>query len=112
MEHRWGRRQDFYQVVSVRAAGWRVLAQVRNISLSGAYLRCALPRAGITRLRVEFKLQRETVELLAYVVRRTADGIGIEWGEFASDTVARLLAPDPAPATDRDEPSLEEVRVA
>jgi hypothetical protein len=92
MEHRWGERHALDQMVSVRAAGWRVLAQVRNISVSGAYLRCAVPDASVTRIRVDFKHQPRTRELVAYVVRRTADGIGVEWGEFGSETVTQVLS--------------------
>jgi hypothetical protein len=98
MEHRWGQRHAFDQMVLLRAAGWRVPARVRDISISGAYLRCAIPDPSVVRVRVDFRRHPRTTELIAYVVRRTADGIGVEWGEFGSQAVSRLLnrvRPDP-----------------
>lgn len=99
MEHRWGQRHAFDQMVLLRAAGWRVPARVKDISISGAYLRCAMPDPGVVRVRVDFRRHPRSTELIAYVVRRAADGIGVEWGEFGSQAVSRLLArvrPDPA----------------
>jgi PilZ domain len=102
MEHRWGQRHDFEQMVLLRAAGWRVLARIKNISVSGAYLRCAVPESGVGRIRVDFRRQPpRSAELVAYVVRRTPEGIGIEWGEFGCRAVTRLLGqirPDAAEA--------------
>jgi hypothetical protein len=92
MEHRWGERHTFEQMVLLRAAGWRVLAQVKNISVSGAYLRCVVPETGVTRIRVDFRQPPRGAELVAYVVRRTPDGIGVEWGEFGCRAVTRLLS--------------------
>jgi hypothetical protein len=92
MEHRWGQRHAFDQMVLLRAAGWRVPARVKDISISGAYLRCAIPDPGVVRVRVDFRRHSHVAELIAYVVRRTADGIGVEWGEFGSQAVSRLLS--------------------
>src|SRR5579872_4155884 len=74
MEHRWGERHVIERMVSLRAGGWRVLARLRNMSSSGAYLQCAVPSANV-----------------AHIVRRTSDGIGVEWGEFAPRSVMRML---------------------
>jgi hypothetical protein len=98
MEHRWGQRHPFDQMVLLRAAGWRVPARVKDISISGACLRCAIPDPSVVRVRVDFRRHPRATELVAYVVRRTADGVGVEWGEFGSRAVSRLLAevsPDP-----------------
>ncbi len=100
MEHRWGQRHTFEQMVLLRAAGWRVLARIRDISISGAYLRCVVPESGVVRVRVDFRQPRST-ELVAYIVRRTPEGIGIEWGEFGCRAITRLLSrvpPDGAEA--------------
>jgi hypothetical protein len=86
-------------MVLLRATGWRVPARVKDISISGAYLRCAIPDPSVVRVRVDFRRHPRATELIAYVVRRTTDGIGVEWGEFGSQAVSRLLArvrPDPA----------------
>lgn len=91
MEHRWGERHDFEQMVSLRAGGWRVLARVRNMSSSGAYLQCAVPNASVLRIHVDFRQAPGSARLAAYIVRRTPEGIGIEWGEFAPAAIMRLL---------------------
>jgi hypothetical protein len=98
MEHRWGQRHAFDQMVLLRAAGWRVPGRVKDISISGAYVRCAVPDPGVVRIRLDFRRHSRAAELIAYVVRRTADGIGVEWGEFGSQAVSRLLSRvQPAP---------------
>lgn len=78
-------------MVSVRAGGWRVLARVRNMSASGAYLQCAVPNASVARIQIDFRENPRAARLAAHIVRRTADGIGIEWGEFAPASVMRIL---------------------
>jgi hypothetical protein len=101
MEHRWGQRHAFDQMVLLRAAGWRVPARLKNMSISGAYLHCAIPDASVVRVGVDFRRHPRAAEVIAYVVRRTVEGIGVEWGEFGSQAVTRLLsrvAPDPAEA--------------
>lgn len=91
MEHRWGERQVLERMVSLRAGGWRVLARLRNMSSSGAYLQCAVPSARVLHIHVDFREGSDSVRLAAQIVRRTADGIGIEWGEFAPQCVMRML---------------------
>ncbi|HLY52532.1 MAG TPA: PilZ domain-containing protein [Steroidobacteraceae bacterium] len=91
MEHRWGERHALERMVSLRAGGWRVLARVRNISSSGAYLQCAVPSASVARIHIDFRDGPDSVRLAAHIVRRTADGIGIEWAEFAPQRIMRML---------------------
>jgi hypothetical protein len=92
MEHRWGERHAFDQMVLLRAAGWRVPARVKNMSISGAYLHCTIPDASVVRVRVDFRRQPRAPQVIAYVVRRTVEGIGVEWGEFGCQAVTRLLS--------------------
>jgi hypothetical protein len=66
--------------------------QLRNISSSGAYLRCVVPDPAVTWIRVDFKDEDNSTSVIAYVVRRTADGIGVEWGEISPEFIARLLS--------------------
>ncbi|HLJ39420.1 MAG TPA: PilZ domain-containing protein [Steroidobacteraceae bacterium] len=91
MEHRWGERHVIERMVSLRAGGWRVLARLRNMSSSGAYLQCAVPSANVARIHVDFRDGADSVRLAAHIVRRTSDGIGVEWGEFAPRSVMRML---------------------
>lgn len=109
MEHRWGERHVLERMVSLRAGGWRVLARLRNMSSSGAYLQCAVPSASVVRIHVDFRDGSDSVRLAAHIVRRTADGIGIEWGEFAPRSVMRMLLraeqePLPVPAAATPDP--------
>jgi hypothetical protein len=106
MEHRWGQRHAFEQMVLLRAAGWRVLARVRDISISGAYFRCVVPDAGVARVRVDFR-QPRSPELVAYIVRRTPEGIGVEWGEFGCRAITRLLSRVPPDGAEACAPSPE-----
>jgi hypothetical protein len=92
MEHRWGERRALSRMVSLRAGRWCVLAQLKNISSSGAYLRCAVPDPAVSWIRIDFKDEHNSASVVAYVVRRTADGIGVEWGEFSPEFIARLLS--------------------
>jgi hypothetical protein len=91
MEHRWGQRHRLEYVVSVSAGSWRAIAQVRDISVSGALLRCLAPRDRMKRICVEFPSSARNDVLMAQVVRRTNDSVGIEWLEFAPDLVLRML---------------------
>lgn len=91
MEHRWGQRYALDRMVSLRAGAWHVPARLMNISTSGAYLLCAVPDASVVRIRVQFRQELSSTRLVAYVVRRTRDGIGVEWSEFAPEAVSRLL---------------------
>ncbi len=91
MEHRWGQRHRLEYVVSVNAGSWRAIAQIMDISVSGALLRCRAPRNRIKRICVEFPNSPDSEVLMAQVVRRTNDSVGVEWLEFAPDLVLRML---------------------
>jgi len=92
MEHRCGQRVRPNAHASVMdGSGWTAFARVRDISASGAFLECPAPRNTVTRVIVRLKDQRIDTLLAGDVVRRTADGIGIEWGDFAPAAVAPLL---------------------
>lgn len=59
--------------------------------MSGALLRCLAPRDRIKRICVEFPNSPGNEVLMAQVVGRTNDSVGIEWLEFAPDLVLRML---------------------
>jgi len=97
MEHRWGERVCINQSVRVSASRWRVSAQLRDVSVSGAYLLCAPPPARISSVSVEFGTRQQRVLLQADVVRTTREGFALEWREFAPRLVTALIARAAAP---------------
>lgn len=91
MEHRWGQRFLLDLPASVADGnGWTAPARVRDISASGAFLECS-PPASVTRVLIRFKGREVSSILTGDIVRVTADGVGIEWGEFAPAAIAALL---------------------
>ena len=99
MEHRWGQRFLLDLPASVADGnGWTAPARVRDISASGAFLECS-PPASVTRVLIRFKGREVSSILTGDIVRVTADGIGIEWGEFAPAAVAAVLQGVPHDAT-------------
>jgi len=75
----------------------RVLAlgSIRNSSLSGAYIQTSVTLAPGTPVGVELgqgiARHEEPCCVRAYVVRRDAYGIGVEWCEFAPEPIQTLL---------------------
>jgi hypothetical protein len=93
MEHRFGRRYPCGSSVRISAGaaseahGWLL-----NVSMSGAYIRTALDPppfslVSVTRIRDD----DASIELLASVVRRDANGVGIEWCETPASSICHLL---------------------
>jgi hypothetical protein len=88
MEHRWGQRKAVHKSVHVRTrAGIAAQAYITNVSISGAFLTTPLPVALFSVLEVSFigvrGGRRASTVIEAQVVRKTADGLGLEWCEFA-----------------------------
>ena len=92
MEHRWGQRFRVHQIVRLTAQRWAAVAQLKDVSVSGAYLLTpAPPPARITWITIDFGTAQHHVLVAADVVRRSRDGFGIEWREFAPQAVSQLL---------------------
>jgi hypothetical protein len=95
MEHRWGRRRACRARVSVSAgAEVKGSGQLRNVSMSGAFLetRLQLPlssQIAIAVLRDDGA--RLGDEFIATVVRQDRQGVGIEWLEGADGPVCHML---------------------
>jgi hypothetical protein len=99
MEHRWGqRRQTNRSVLLKTQGGLAAQGHIRNVSLSGAFVVTPLPVPPLTRLLLfmtpDGSDRRNLQPVDAQVVRCTADGIAIEWREFAHPLV-RMLAEGP-----------------
>lgn len=92
MEHRCGTRYatDIGVFISARTAGFSAAGKLRDISVSGAFITTAEP---IEPLNI-VTLHLPTVypfKLHAQVVRRTAEGIAVEWLEYVPELVQQLL---------------------
>lgn len=96
MEHRWGQRSNLRVPVqlligdSTPASG-----SLQNLSVSGAFVRTRWPAPLGTLLELEFPLintyGQGQLRTAAYVTRRAADGIGIEWYDLAPPVALALL---------------------
>ena len=87
MEHRWGERIPVRASVRVHCAKWDAAGQIRDASLSGAFVHTRLQVTPWTHVELELSGAR----IAAFVVRVAADGLGVEWSEFAPRPVRDLL---------------------
>ncbi len=96
MEHRWGERVrvDIPAAIATRHAVPIGNGRLWNLSASGGFV------AGAFNLRLWAQVQvsvasgaslRDLSLLIAYVSRRSNDGVGLEWCEFAPTAVSNLL---------------------
>jgi hypothetical protein len=84
MEHRWGRRLETdFEVWFVSLPTTRGCGRLLNVSCSGAWLETSVPLRLHSLLYLEYldDLAPAEVQPWASVVRRTADGAGLEWCE-------------------------------
>lgn len=98
MEHRWGRREDCQLPVLVEAVTHaRIRAHIQNLSLSGAFLKISiggdLTPTVIVHLATPNAAAYPAHQIIAYVVRRTHEGIGLEWVHFAPRLSAFIWRP-------------------
>ena len=97
MEHRWGQRLEFEADVRLQVESYGMLpGRIRNLSLSGVFVALPIPPLPLwARVAVYVdggrRRRRVPQPIFAYVVRRTEDGIGLEWCSFAPRPVRRLL---------------------
>jgi hypothetical protein len=92
MEHRWGRRIDCRIPVVIEAVACApVSAQINNLSLSGAFVRLSIPEYFPPTIFVRLQPPNATLDhphrIIAYVVRRTREGMGLEWDDFAPHAI-------------------------
>jgi hypothetical protein len=96
MEHRWGERVQVKFPVRVTAHRFSVSdAWLADLSVSGALVKGNFDARLMARIQVAIVLpprpKYESPVVEAYVARRYKHGFGIEWCEFAPDTVRELL---------------------
>ena len=88
MEHRWGERTPVRAAVRVHCAKWDAAGYIRDASLSGAFVHTRLQIPAWTHIEVDLS----GTPIAGFVVRVTAEGLGIEWSEFAPPAIRALLA--------------------
>lgn len=102
IEHRWGRRFPCCARLRLEAPGIDTSARFRDLSMSGAFIETnaeLTPNTPVTiAILREDGSQREQ-RLRATVVRRTAEGLGVEWWDTPAGPVCPALGcASPCPA--------------
>ena len=94
MEHRRGQRKPAHQRVRVLTAGGIAgRGHILNVSISGAFIRTPLPARLLSVVQVAIvadHCSRVSTIVAAQVVRKTAEGLGLEWCEPAPALVDAL----------------------
>ena len=102
MEHRWGQRRAVHEPVHLRTAGGMTgTGHIVSVSISGAFVKTALPALPLSVILVSFMpdgsqrgYSRFAPIIEAHVVRRTEDGIALEWSDSAPE-LTRMLSEIP-----------------
>ena len=95
MEHRWGQRKSAHQPVRLLTVGGIVAhGYLVNVSISGSFVKTPLPASVLSIVQMAFlgenRRSRVFRTVAAQVVRRTAEGLGLEWCEQIPDIVDAL----------------------
>ena len=95
MEHRWGPRRPCRAQVSVSAGGGvSGLGQLKNVSMSGAFLETPVPLPLFAQLAIAVLRADGTthpLEFTAVVVRHDGNGVGIEWCDPSPGSICSAL---------------------
>jgi len=93
MEHRFGRRYSCGTSVTLSAGGGLVgVGHMMDVSLSGTFVETALDLPLSTLVMLEKSCgERRGVVLAGLVVRKDADGIGVEWCDTPSRSICETL---------------------
>jgi hypothetical protein len=93
VEHRWGDRWSVDIEVEVSIFGQPPSrGRLRDVSSSGGFIHTVLQVPELCSVRLDFVSGRaaQRCALAGQVVRRTQDGIGVEWFEFATASLSLL----------------------
>ena len=101
MERRWGERQVANASVRLRSrAGAPVPGRLINVSASGALIATRLPAPVLSNLEVLVSTDHVgrdiDVSIPGQVIRRTPNGLAVEWFEFAPEPLRCLIGSMPA----------------
>src|SRR3974390_3115285 len=93
MEHRWGVRTQVDLAVRLAGNSLTVLdGRLANMSVSGGYIISGCPVNRLTCLEVQIRgVRHSSLKIPACVIRRGANGIGVEWLDHASPAVREVL---------------------
>jgi PilZ domain len=98
MEHRWGDRRSVALRVRIRRRGQNpAIGWLTDISISGAYVHTSAALPLVSRIQVAVdecgagNLALRPLRLLGRIVRHGPVGVGVEWEEFASETLDPIL---------------------
>ena len=94
MEHRWGRRITCHARVRLSSGvGADVAGQIRNVSISGAFIATSLrpPMFAPVEVTVRRADGGEETRLHGCVVRKEISGIAVEWSESLAGPLCPLL---------------------
>ena len=103
-ESRWGERVKVNIPVQVSADAFvGAEGRMKNLSLSGALMKANVDLGlhSLVEVSVKTPLPPQRAETIAaYVSRRTKDGVGVEWCEFAPSVIKDLLRSPSIPLPD------------
>jgi hypothetical protein len=95
MEHRWGQRKTAHQPVRLlTVSGIVAHGCIVNVSISGSFVKTPLHAPVLSTVHLAFVGENRRVRVFravaAQVVRRTAEGLGLEWCEQMPEIVDAL----------------------
>ena len=115
MEHRWGHRREISRAVHLGTrSGLVARGRICNVSISGAFVVSPLPVTLFAYVHVQFTAmlggQRTATLVEGQVVRKDASGFGIEWCEFAPESIRALVMVPPFRAAEAPQGTWEPVK--
>jgi len=101
MEHRWGQRIDVDVNVQLKTKGGLAgYGRVCNVSVSGAFVRTTVPVPVLSRVQVVIPAGKQDPRVIAaydgQVIRRTDEGLAIEWRIVSPEILRTMAALSPA----------------
>jgi hypothetical protein len=95
MEHRWGQRKTAHQPVRLLTVGGIVAhGYIVNVSISGSFVKTPLPAPVLSTIQIALVGEKRRAHVFravaAQVVRRTSEGLGLEWCEQMPEIVEAL----------------------
>jgi hypothetical protein len=96
MEHRWGARVAVDLAVRLTAPHPFVVrsGRLKNFSLSGALISTTYPFRVLSKIQVvldsPLRPRHDAPVIVAHILRKLPDGIGVEWGEFSPAAINLL----------------------
>jgi hypothetical protein len=93
-ESRWGDRVRVNIPVQVSANASSADGWMKNLSLSGALVKADVDLGMHALIKVSINMpspSQPAAAITAYISRKTKEGVGVEWCEFAPSVVKDLL---------------------